>query len=95
MAKTGVDVVSLDWTVDMAEGRERVANGRKAAGLAGRGGVQGNLDPDRIAIQTPLVIGQIDRSFDFALRGDTNLFEKFSYRHVERFFVHSINLLKY
>lgn len=23
MAKTGVDIVSLDWTVDMAEGRER------------------------------------------------------------------------
>ena len=32
MAATGVDVVSLDWTVDMAEGRERVAAGRKAAG---------------------------------------------------------------
>lgn len=45
MAKTGVDVVSLDWTVDMAEGRERIANGRKAAGIADRGGVQGNLDP--------------------------------------------------
>lgn len=45
MAATGVDVVSLDWTVDMAEGRERIANGRKAAGLKGRGGVQGNLDP--------------------------------------------------
>jgi len=45
MAGTGVDVVSLDWTVDMAEGRERIANGRKAAGLEGPGGVQGNLDP--------------------------------------------------
>ncbi len=45
MAGTGADVVSLDWTVDMVEGRERVANGRKAAGLSGRGGVQGNLDP--------------------------------------------------
>ncbi|CAB9524170.1 Uroporphyrinogen decarboxylase [Seminavis robusta] len=45
MASTGVDVVSLDWTVDMAEGRQRVANGRKAAGLDGPGGVQGNLDP--------------------------------------------------
>eukprot|EP00550_Attheya_septentrionalis_P006617 CAMPEP_0198291720 /NCGR_PEP_ID=MMETSP1449-20131203/9159_1 /TAXON_ID=420275 /ORGANISM="Attheya septentrionalis, Strain CCMP2084" /LENGTH=413 /DNA_ID=CAMNT_0043990399 /DNA_START=51 /DNA_END=1292 /DNA_ORIENTATION=- len=45
MAGTGADIVSLDWTVDMAEGRERVANGRKAAGHAGRGGVQGNLDP--------------------------------------------------
>lgn len=45
MASTGVDVVSLDWTVDMAEGRERIANGRAKAGLEGPGGVQGNLDP--------------------------------------------------
>ena len=45
MASTGVDVVSLDWTVDMAEGRERIANGRAKAGLSGPGGVQGNLDP--------------------------------------------------
>ena len=45
MAATGVDVVSLDWTVDMAEGRDRIENGRKKAGLEGRGGVQGNLDP--------------------------------------------------
>lgn len=45
MAGTGVDVVSLDWTVDMAAGRDRIEAGRKAAGLKGRGGVQGNLDP--------------------------------------------------
>ena len=45
MAATGVDVVSLDWTVDMAEGRERIAKSRAANGLAGPGGVQGNLDP--------------------------------------------------
>ncbi|KAL7547554.1 hypothetical protein ACHAWF_010833 [Thalassiosira exigua] len=45
MAATGVDVVSLDWTVDMAEGRDRIAAGRAKAGLEGRGGVQGNLDP--------------------------------------------------
>ena len=45
MAATGVDVVSLDWTVDMAEGRERIANGRAKAGFSGPGGVQGNLDP--------------------------------------------------
>lgn len=45
MAATGVDVVSLDWTVDMAEGRERVAKARREAGLEGPGGVQGNLDP--------------------------------------------------
>lgn len=45
IAKTGVDVVSLDWTVDMAEGRERIKTARAAAGLEGPGGVQGNLDP--------------------------------------------------
>jgi len=45
MARTGVDVVSLDWTVDMAEGRERIAKARAEAGLEGPGGVQGNLDP--------------------------------------------------
>jgi len=45
MASTGVDVVSLDWTVDMAEGRKRINAARAAAGLEGPGGVQGNLDP--------------------------------------------------
>jgi uroporphyrinogen decarboxylase len=45
MAATGVDTVSLDWTVDMAEGRERIAKARASNGLKGRGGVQGNLDP--------------------------------------------------
>ncbi|RYR00093.1 hypothetical protein Ahy_B07g088154 isoform B [Arachis hypogaea] len=36
LALTGVDVVSLDWTVDMAEGRKRLG-----ANMA----VQGNVDP--------------------------------------------------
>jgi uroporphyrinogen decarboxylase len=46
MAATGVDVVSLDWTVDMAEGRERINKARAAAGFKCPGGaVQGNLDP--------------------------------------------------
>ncbi|CAF1800139.1 unnamed protein product [Brassica napus] len=36
LARTSVDVVSLDWTVDMAEGRDRL--GRDIA-------VQGNVDP--------------------------------------------------
>jgi len=45
MSATGADVVSLDWTVDMAEGRERIAAGRAKAGFEGPGGVQGNLDP--------------------------------------------------
>lgn len=45
MAKTGVDVVSLDWTVDMAEGRKRIDTARAEVGLSTPGGVQGNLDP--------------------------------------------------
>jgi uroporphyrinogen decarboxylase len=36
MAKSGVDIVSVDWTVDMAEARQR---------LGANIGVQGNIDP--------------------------------------------------
>ncbi|BAU44350.1 uroporphyrinogen decarboxylase [Leptolyngbya sp. O-77] len=36
MAQSGVDIVSVDWTVDMAEARRR---------LGPRVGVQGNIDP--------------------------------------------------
>ncbi|NJK49285.1 uroporphyrinogen decarboxylase [Candidatus Gracilibacteria bacterium] len=36
MGKSGVDIVSVDWTVDMAEARQRLGNNIK---------VQGNLDP--------------------------------------------------
>ncbi len=35
MGKSGVDIVSVDWTVDMAEARQRLGNL----------GVQGNIDP--------------------------------------------------
>lgn len=35
MATTGVDIISLDWTVDMAEARKRLGNMK----------VQGNMDP--------------------------------------------------
>lgn len=36
MAQSGVDLVSVDWTVDMKEARDR---------LGANIGVQGNLDP--------------------------------------------------
>jgi len=36
MKDTGVDVIGLDWTVDMADGRRRLGSGI---------GVQGNVDP--------------------------------------------------
>jgi uroporphyrinogen decarboxylase len=36
MARTGIDIISLDWTVDMADGCDR---------LPASVGVQGNVDP--------------------------------------------------
>ena len=36
MAKTGVDMISLDWTVDIEEACERIPTGI---------GIQGNVDP--------------------------------------------------
>jgi len=52
MAKTGVDVVSLDWTVDLAEGRDRVNAARSEIGLSVPGGVQGNLDPTMLLMDS-------------------------------------------
>ena len=51
MAQTGVDIISLDWTVDMAEGCARLPKGM---------GVQGNVDPGLLfgtpkAIQSRIV----------------------------------------
>ena len=36
MKRTSVDVIGLDWTVDMADGRKRLGSGIS---------VQGNVDP--------------------------------------------------
>ncbi len=47
MGRTGVDIVSLDWTVDMAEGIAR---------LPEHVGVQGNVDPG-LLFGTPEAIG--------------------------------------
>jgi uroporphyrinogen decarboxylase len=46
MAKTGVDIISLDWTVDMAEGCSR---------LPTHIGIQGNVDPG-LLFGTPAAI---------------------------------------
>ncbi|MDP6833963.1 MAG: uroporphyrinogen decarboxylase family protein, partial [Prochlorococcaceae cyanobacterium ETNP1_MAG_9] len=46
MAKTGVDIISLDWTVDMAEGCSR---------LPAHIGIQGNVDPG-LLFGTPAAI---------------------------------------
>ena len=48
MAKCGVDIVSVDWTVDMAEARQRI--GQDVA-------VQGNVDP-AVLFGTPETITQ-------------------------------------
>jgi uroporphyrinogen decarboxylase len=46
MAKTGVDIISLDWTVDMAEGCSRIPTNI---------GIQGNVDPG-LLFGTPAAI---------------------------------------
>lgn len=49
MPQTGVDIVSLDWTVDIAEGRKRLGKKIDLNGnidpLGRNVGVQGNIDP--------------------------------------------------
>ncbi len=46
MAKTGVDIVSLDWTVDMAEGCNRLPKNI---------GIQGNVDPGILFGSTEMI----------------------------------------
>jgi len=58
MAKTGVDVVSLDWTVDLSEGCERINKARAEIGLTTPGGLQGNLDPAILLLDSQDVIGE-------------------------------------
>jgi uroporphyrinogen decarboxylase len=45
MAVTGADVIGLDWTVDMADARVRIAGACVKAGMSRVPAVQGNLDP--------------------------------------------------
>jgi uroporphyrinogen decarboxylase len=45
MAVTGADVIGLDWTVDMADARIRIAAACRSAGVEKVPAVQGNLDP--------------------------------------------------
>jgi uroporphyrinogen decarboxylase len=45
MAVTGADVIGLDWTVDMADARVRIAAACKKAGMDRVPAVQGNIDP--------------------------------------------------
>ncbi|RLN24106.1 uroporphyrinogen decarboxylase 1, chloroplastic [Panicum miliaceum] len=52
MKDTGVDVIGLDWTVDMADGRRRLGNGI---------GVQGNVDPAFLFSPLPVLTDEIHR----------------------------------
>lgn len=51
MGRTGVDFISLDWTVDMAEGLAR---------LPDHVGVQGNVDPGLLFGTTDAIRDRID-----------------------------------
>ncbi|RWW35967.1 hypothetical protein BHE74_00059049 [Ensete ventricosum] len=53
MTGTGVDVVGLDWTVDMADGRRRLGNNVN---------VQGNVDPAYLFSPLPVLTDEIHRS---------------------------------
>lgn len=52
MKGTGVDVVGLDWTVDMKDGRKR---------LGGEISVQGNVDPAYLFSPLPALTEEIQR----------------------------------
>lgn len=56
MAKTGADIISLDWTVDLTEGSERINKARAEVGLSTPGGLQGNLDPTILLLDSQDVI---------------------------------------
>lgn len=52
MSGTGVDVIGLDWTVDMADGRRRLGN---------KISVQGNVDPAYLFAPHPVLTNEIQR----------------------------------
>ncbi|KAJ8424945.1 hypothetical protein Cgig2_002570 [Carnegiea gigantea] len=52
MKGTGVDVIGLDWTVDMADGRSR---------LGPEIGIQGNVDPAYLFSPLPVLTNEIER----------------------------------
>ncbi|PWZ23581.1 Uroporphyrinogen decarboxylase 1, chloroplastic [Zea mays] len=52
MKDTRVDVIGLDWTVDMADGRKRLGNGIS---------VQGNVDPAFLFSPLPVLTDEIRR----------------------------------
>jgi len=55
MAKTGVDIISLDWTVDIKEASERIPNNI---------GIQGNIDPGILFGDEDTIKKRIDETFE-------------------------------
>lgn len=56
MTGTGVDVIGLDWTVDMADARQRLGSSVN---------VQGNVDPAYLFSPLPVLTDEIHRSVAF------------------------------
>lgn len=52
MKLTGVDVIGLDWTIDMEDGRKRLGNDIS---------IQGNVDPAILFSSLPAVTDEIKR----------------------------------
>ena len=57
MAKTGVDIISLDWTVDIKEASMRIPNNI---------GIQGNVDPGILFGNAESIKNRIDETFSKA-----------------------------
>lgn len=55
MAKTGVDIISLDWTVDIKEASERIPNNI---------GIQGNIDPGILFGDEDTIKKRINETFE-------------------------------
>ena len=55
MAKTGVDIISLDWTVDIKEASERIPDSI---------GIQGNIDPGILFGDEDIIKKRINETFE-------------------------------
>ena len=55
MAKTGVDIISLDWTVDLEDACKRIPRGI---------GIQGNVDPGILFGNKESIKERIDNTFN-------------------------------
>lgn len=65
MASSGVDVVSIDWRVDMKEAKERIGN---------RVCLQGNLDPCFLYGNPPIIRREVKKILEGFGRGNGHIF---------------------